>query len=219
MRNLNSSPSSAERALHWNAAYREGDVSGLSWFQEDPGISLALIEELGVPPTAAVIDVGGGASVLASELVAKGFLDVTVLDISQSALDLAREHCPPDPVRRVQADLLLWWPDRRFDLWHDRALFHFLVDHDEREGYLAVLRRALEPDGVVILATFAPDGPEFCSGLPVARYAPEELGELLGPDFTVECRRREEHITPAGVRQPFTWLAARRTRTHTNPCT
>jgi len=208
---MSSSASSGGRALHWDAAYGGRGASGVSWFQEDPRFSVQLIEALRVPRSGAVIDVGGGASPLAGALVSRGFSDVTVLDVSQSALDLARQRCGPDsPITWVHADLLHWRPDRQFDLWHDRAVFHFLVEHDHQEGYLALLRSSLKPEGVVILATFAADGPESCSGLPVSRYAPEQLGTLLGPDFSVERQCREEHTTPAGAIQPFTWLAARR---------
>jgi 2-polyprenyl-3-methyl-5-hydroxy-6-metoxy-1,4-benzoquinol methylase len=209
---VSSSLSSDDRARHWDAAYRDRGASGVSWYQEEPLISLELIEALDMSPTSAVIDVGGGSSALARSLVKRGFLDVTVLDVSQSAIDLARlQGAANDAVTWVHTDVLLWQPDRRFDVWHDRAVFHFLVEPDDREQYLDLLRTVLEPRGAVILGTFAPDGPEFCSGLPVVRYAPDQLATLLGRDFTVERECREEHTTPTGAVQPFTWLMARRT--------
>jgi hypothetical protein len=109
-------------------------------------------------------------------------------------------------VRCVEADLLRWEPDRRYGLWHDRAVFHFLVDERERERYLEALRRAVEPGGTVILGTFAADGPEVCSGLPVRRYSATDLSAALGEAFVVLQTRREEHVTPRGVIQPFTWV-------------
>ena len=108
----------------------------------------------------------------------------------------------------VVSDVLTWAPDRRYDLWHDRAVFHFLTDPDDRAAYLATLTEVV-PTGAVILATFAPDGPDTCSGLPVARYGPDELADLL-PDFEVVEARRDVHVTPGGVEQPFTFVAARR---------
>jgi hypothetical protein len=112
-------------------------------------------------------------------------------------------------VRCVQADILEWVPDRAFGLWHDRAVFHFLVADDERERYLRTLRSAVRPGGAVILATFAADGPERCSGLPVRRHSPAELVEALGDGFELHESRRQEHVTPGGAVQPFTWIAGR----------
>jgi ubiquinone/menaquinone biosynthesis C-methylase UbiE len=185
----------------------------VSWFQEEPRVSLELIEALGLPPASAAIDVGGGASDLACTLVEQGVIDeVTVLDVSESALALAQERCEvAELISWVKADLLLWQPERQFDIWHDRAVFHFLVDLADRQRYVRLLGTALKKGGALILGTFASDGPEYCSGLPVVRFSAEQLGMALGPDFTVEGHRREEHITPAGAIQPFTWLTARRT--------
>ena len=112
-------------------------------------------------------------------------------------------------MRRVQADLLEWKPDRRYDLWHDRAVFHFLVEEHDRHHYLARLTDALVPGGCVIIATFADDGPEMCSGLPVRRYAAEDLTAALGEGFELVETRREVHVTPRGASQPFTWVAGR----------
>jgi len=175
-----------------------------------PRTSLELVELLSASTADAVVDVGCGASSLAEHLVKSGYSDVTVLDVSGCALALAKEQIGGnDSVTRVQADLLAWRPTRRFDLWHDRAVFHFLVDEEDREQYRAVLRMALKPGGAVIVGTFAADGPEFCSGLPVARYSGDQLARAFGPDLLVVEERREDHTTPDGTVQPFTWLAAR----------
>ena len=198
-----------DRADHWDATYAERGAEDVSWFQSEPHTSLALFDALGVHRDAAVVDVGGGASALVDRLVAHGYVDLTVVDISEVGLDLARDRVgDAAKVEWVVSDVLTWAPDRRYDLWHDRAVFHFLTDPDARADYLATLTEVV-PTGAVILATFAPDGPDTCSGLPVARYGPDELADLL-PDFEVVEARRDVHVTPGGVEQPFTFVAARR---------
>ena len=149
------------RADHWDAAYSTRGVDGVSWYQAVPEVSLELVDALDISRDAAVIDVGGGASFLVDELLARGFSDLTVLDLSVSALDATRQRLPADaPVRCVHADLLTWEPDRRYDLWHDRAVFHFLVAQSDRDRYVATLTRAVVPGGNVIVGTFAEDGPD-----------------------------------------------------------
>jgi SAM-dependent methyltransferase len=195
-------------ADHWDAAYSTRGVEGMSWYQAVPGVSLELIDTLDVPLDAAVIDVGGGASFLVDELLARGYSDVTVLDLSGVALEAVRRRLPAEAsVRFVHADLLEWEPDRRYDLWHDRAAFHFLVAASDRDRYVATLRRAVKPGGKVIVGTFAKDGPKMCSGLPVNRYSAAGLEAALGDAYDVLETRREGHVTPRGAVQPFTWVA------------
>jgi trans-aconitate methyltransferase len=170
---------------------------------------LELIEAMEIPREAAVIDVGGGASTLVDHLWERGFRDLTVLDISASALDEVRGRLGASAVRRLHEDVLEWQPDRRYDLWHDRAVFHFLVDETDRRGYVETLHSALNPGGALVLGTFAPDGPEVCSGLPVRRYSADDLSHLLGATFEPLQRRHEIHVTPGAVRQPFMWIAGR----------
>lgn len=200
-----------EPAAHWDAAYERGP-DRVSWAQDHAAPSLALIEDLGVPVDAAVIDVGGGASPLAGDLLDRGFNDVTVLDLSRRALDLARERLGArgTHVTWTQADLRAWSPERTYDLWHDRAVLHFLTEDEDRERYAATVARAVAPGGHAIIAGFAPDGPERCSGLPVRRASGEDLAALLGDAFTPVGVRREEHTTPSGNVQLFAWLVARR---------
>ena len=199
-----------DRATQWDTAYTDRGATGVSWFQAVPTPSLRMIDVLGIAPAARVIDVGGGAASLVDHLVALGFTDLTVLDISAVALTAARARVGEQAsVSWVHEDVLAWRPQQRFDLWHDRAVFHFLVDPAGQQRYLATLRAALAPAAAVIIATFAPDGPAHCSGLPVARYSAEDLTALLGDAFTVVETFREEHITPTGALQPFTWIAAR----------
>ncbi|MGH9046799.1 MAG: class I SAM-dependent methyltransferase [Acidimicrobiales bacterium] len=182
----------------------------MSWFQTEPIASLELIERLGVSTDTSVIDVGGGASRLPDRLVERRFADITVLDVSEEALAAGRRRLPSASVSWVRADLLSWRWTRRYGVWHDRAVFHFLTDERDQKRYLETLGEALEPRGCLIMATFAEDGPEFCSGLAVCRYSARDLVQLLGEGFEVTDVLREDHTTPAGVVQPFTWVAARR---------
>jgi trans-aconitate methyltransferase len=165
------------------------------------------MDAVGRTPDTSVLDVGGGASTLVDDLLAAGQRDVTVLDVAGPALAIARHRLgDPAEVTWIVADLRTWSPPRRWDLWHDRAVLHFLVDPADREAYFTLLRRALTPGGAFVIGTFAEDGPTHCSGLPVQRCAAPELADLLG-DVTLVEQRRELHHTPGGADQPFTWLA------------
>jgi trans-aconitate methyltransferase len=201
------------RGRHWDDAYQNKSVECVSWYQPEPVMSLELIRLLEVEPSEPAVDVGGGASVLVDRLAESGFSDLAVLDISEVALDECRRRLKEHPhVTFIHQDVLAWRPSRRFGLWHDRAVLHFLTDEQDRAGYLATMRRALKPDGNVVIGAFAPDGPTHCSGLPVARYSPEELAELVGPHFTRIATRKEVHTTPAGANQPFSWIAVKMSR-------
>jgi SAM-dependent methyltransferase len=193
---------------HWDERYR-ADLDELSWYQAEPAVSLALMDELGVAPAASVLDVGGGASTLVDHLLRRGHRDLAVLDLSDRALAVARERTgDPAGVTWIGEDLCTWNPPRRWDVWHDRALLHFLVDDTDRARYVEIMRRAIEPGGVFVIGTFAEDGPTRCSGLPVRRYSARDLAVLLD-GFEVVARRREVHVTPGGADQPFTWVAGR----------
>jgi hypothetical protein len=171
-----------------------------------------LIAELGIAHDAAIIDVGGGASHLAGRLLAHGFSNITVLDLSSQSLKLARCELGADAARVqwLEQDVLDWTPPRTYVLWHDRALFHFLVQVAERERYLATLRAAVPAGGRALIATFAADGPDRCSGLPVARYDANELAAIFDDSFSMLITRRERHRTPTNSLQPFTWLGLER---------
>jgi ubiquinone/menaquinone biosynthesis C-methylase UbiE len=151
------------------------------------------------------VDVGGGASRLVDGLLDAGYSDIVVVDIAEAALAKARGRLGSraQGVRWIASDLLQWTPDAMFDLWHDRAVFHFMVRAEDRSAYLATLRRAVKRGGQVIIATFTKNGPEKCSGLPVERYEPEDLAAQLGPEFRLMESLREEHATPAGRIQAF----------------
>jgi SAM-dependent methyltransferase len=190
----------------------------VSWYQPEPAASLRLITQHAPSRDSPVLDVGDGASHLAGRLSAAGFTDVSVLDVSADALAVAAQQPDAKRAHYIHADILTWRPTRAYQVWHDRAVFHFLNGATDRETYLAAMREALPDGGAIILATFATDGPDHCSGLPVARYDADELaGELeraFGADVTVNGHETEVHHTPTGVVQPFTWLTARlRTRT------
>jgi hypothetical protein len=201
---------SEARVTHWDHIYETTDTTSVGWYQPDPHLSLELIGVLGIDREAGIIDVGGGASNLVDRLVTGGFSDLTVLDISPSALQAAHRRLGNDaPVTWLTEDLLTWEPTRTYDLWHDRAVFHFLSG-SEVEDYRKVLRRALSPGGAIIIGSFAPDAPEHCSGLQVTRYDANELREALGSGFEIVEQKREVYTTPGGISQPFTWIAGRR---------
>ncbi|HEV7452725.1 MAG TPA: class I SAM-dependent methyltransferase [Pseudonocardiaceae bacterium] len=204
---------SATHRRHWDAVYDTKGAQQVSWFQPEPVVSLELIDDLRLDPVEPVIDIGGGVSMLVDRLLERGHTDVTVLDVSAHALRLVQRRLADqaDRVHWEAADLLQWTPQRRFVLWHDRAVFHFLTDSDEQASYRELATTSITPGGYLILATFAADGPEQCSGLPVARYRAEDLAEQFGTGFTTVTTRREHHHTPTGADQPFTWLLARRT--------
>lgn len=205
-------PASDDSAARWQRTYAERPVAELSWTEAVPATSLELIAEADLPRDAALIDVGGGASGLAGELLRAGYRDVTVADISTAALERAQADLGADAgrVTWIEVDLRDHDFGRRFDLWHDRAVFHFMVDAADREGYLAVLDRTLRPGGHLILATFGPDGPEQCSGLPVRRYGADTLQQTLGADFELVSSQLTDHRTPSGRHQQFLYAHLRR---------
>jgi SAM-dependent methyltransferase len=194
----------ADRQTHWQSIYQSKDEREVSWFQDSAEPSLALIEEV-ASPSSAVIDIGGGASRLAGALLKRGFLDLTVLDLSSAALAAAEAQIGggAERIQRIVADVTAWEPSRAYDVWHDRATFHFMVAESDRAAYVSRLTRALKPSGHAIIATFALDGPEQCSGLPVRRYSAETLGRSLGPAFRLVSTRHHKHVTPWGVAQSF----------------
>lgn len=199
---------------HWEQVYGSKAPETVSWFQPEPSPSLAMIDEAGMDAGAAVIDVGAGASTLVDHLLDSGFRDISVLDVSSQALAAAKTRLGERAalVNWLVEDITTWRPTTAaFDLWHDRAVFHFLIDEAHRQAYLRALERALRPGGHVILATFALDGPERCSGLPVRRYSPQTLKAVLGPHFELIDARPETHLTPGGGSQNFVWCLFRKT--------
>jgi trans-aconitate methyltransferase len=200
-----------DRQAHWQSIFATKAERERSWFQDDAQPSLALIAEI-ASSSSSVIDVGGGGSRLADALLEQGFTDLTILDLSSAALAAAKERIGQEAerVQWIVADITAWEPSRAYDVWHDRATFHFMVAEPDRAAYLSRLARALKPGGHAIIATFAPDGPERCSGLPVRRYDDDTLAQTLGAGFQLISSRREEHVTPWGAEQPFQFSVFRR---------
>lgn len=190
---------------HWEAVYRQKGECDVSWFELYPDRSLSLIRAAQLQKDDAIIDIGGGASRLVDHLIADGLREVTVLDISENGLGKARLRLGVQSreVHWIVADITHWEPERSYRLWHDRAVFHFLVDPAEQAAYKQCLESALMPGGTAIFATFAPDGPTRCSGLPVERHSPGSLAAWLGENFEWVSSERAEHLTPTGNRQPF----------------
>jgi SAM-dependent methyltransferase len=194
-----------DRQAHWQNVYRTKAESEVSWFQEKPSISLELIEAAGASRGTAIIDVGGGASRLVDWLVGLGYHRLAVLDLSDAALAMAKARMG-DKARAVDwivADATRWNPTAKFDVSHDRAAFHFLTEPHDRAAYVERLKQALRPGGAAIIASFSLEGPAKCSGLPVQRYSPAGLGEVLGPAFRLMETRDQEHHTPWGSVQRF----------------
>ena len=203
----------AARKTHWEQVYATKLPTDVSWYEPVPAQSLAFIRATGEPPTAPILDVGGGASTLVDHLLQSGYSDITVLDIAGRALEHARTRLGKlaAHVTWIEADITHFQSTREFSIWHDRAVFHFLTHADDRERYFGVLRRTLRPGGHLVLATFGPQGPTRCSGLEVQRYSEREISELLGTDFALRMHRVEEHRTPMGTVQQFLygwWQAA-----------
>lgn len=196
------------RQEHWNQVYQTKATNDVSWYQRRPDISLALIAASGLGKDAGVIDVGGGASTLVDFLLDDAYTPLAVLDISAQALAHSRARLGPRAasVDWFEADVTSFESPRRFGLWHDRAVFHFLTAPEDRRGYVATLKRTLQPGGAVIIATFALDGPPKCSGLEVMRYDESSLLAELGPGFRLEETRRETHVTPWESEQRFSYF-------------
>lgn len=198
------------RSDHWDSVYGARPIDELSWFQAEPTMSLELIRSLRPRPTS-MIDVGAGASCLADRMVDDGVGRVTVLDISEQALAAVSERLGDHPgVSFVVADITDWNPQQTWDLWHDRAVFHFLTEPADRTAYTAAAARAVSPGGVAVVGCFALDGPTHCSGLRIVQYSPEKLASQFSPIFELERAEHEVHTTPSGLEQPFTWVVMRR---------
>jgi SAM-dependent methyltransferase len=199
---------------HWEAIYGKKRPQELSWYLPHLGHSLQFIERAGLSSTAAIIDVGGGASTLAHDLIARGYRDLTVLDLSEGAIAQARSRLGPDAaaVNWLVGDITeVGLPEHQYDFWHDRAVFHFLTDEGLRQRYVSAVRHALKPGGHIVVATFGPEGPERCSGLPVVRYSPEGIHAQFGGQFKKVGDDSEVHHTPWGSEQEFVYCYCRLT--------
>lgn len=200
------------RREHWEQTFASRAANQVSWFEDVPESSLALIRACKLPSDAAILDVGAGSAHLADALLREGFTNVAVLDISPAALAITKERLGPlaRSVRFIVADIASWRPDFTVDLWHDRAALHFLTDEGDRAAYAATLRSAIRPGGYAVISNFAPSGPERCSGLPVIRADQSEIAALLGRGFELLDAFEKDHITPWGARQRFLFTRFRR---------
>lgn len=198
---------------HWESVYKTKSADAVSWFAPHLNLSLQYIERAAPARDAAIIDVGGGESTLVDDLLAAGYRKLTVLDISITALETTRSRVGPagQQVHWLAADVLhADLPAAAFDVWHDRAVFHFLTRDEQRQRYVEQVLRALKPGGFAIVGSFGPQGPEQCSGLPVSRYSADELHHTFGAPFQLLDSRIEQHITPWGTRQQFVYCFCRR---------
>ncbi|MDP5104086.1 MAG: class I SAM-dependent methyltransferase [Erythrobacter sp.] len=200
-----------ERGTHWRKVYTDKQPEDVSWYQPTPEQSLLALDRFQAAPSQSLIDVGGGASTLVDALLARGWNNVTVLDIAAPALAAAQARLGEAGARVTwaDADITAWQPPRRYDIWHDRAVFHFLTEPAQRVAYIRALGEGLAVGGLAIFATFALDGPEKCSGLTVERYDADKLAATLGPGFVLEASWRDAHLTPWGSPQAFTWCVFR----------
>ncbi len=202
----------SDNSQHWDKVFNNKDEEGLTWFQASAEPSLGLISEFATGATGGVIDVGAGVSRLADGLLETGFSDIALLDISSEALDKTSQRLGQHPAAPdfIVADLTRWQPNRKWQVWHDRAVFHFLTTQATQNAYLGALNAATNPGSIVVIGTFAPDGPQKCSGLPVQRYSPETLALRLGPDFALLKGQMHDHTTPASNIQKFAFSVLQR---------
>jgi 2-polyprenyl-3-methyl-5-hydroxy-6-metoxy-1,4-benzoquinol methylase len=200
------------RSKHWENVYTTKRENEVSWYQAGPKRSLALITEAAPDKKTAIIDVGGGASTLVRDLSGAGYSDVAVLDISAAALDRAKANLgeASGKIDWIVTDITQWQPPRRWNVWHDRAVFHFLTSVQDQEAYLRALDAGTAANATVVISTFALDGPEKCSGLPVHRYSAATLAARLGPAFRLVKENDEDHRTPGGGVQKFTYAVFRK---------
>lgn len=197
---------------HWRDVYAAKTPEEVSWFEASPLSSLKAVDRIGPGNMRSIVDIGGGASALACALLGRGWRDIAVVDIADSAIAASRERLGPEAadVHWHVADIRQWVPDRRFDIWHDRAVFHFLIEAGDRAGYRRALEAGTHAGSHVIIGTFAPDGPGKCSGLPVRRYDATALAAELGPGYALVDEWRDTHVTPWGAGQPFQWCIFKR---------
>lgn len=193
------------RSDHWNRVYANKEPDEVSWYQADHETSLRLIAQTGVRTDDPILDVGAGVSTLADSLLEQGFSDITVLDVSSKALERVRARMGSrgETVNWITSDVTAFSPQRRYALWHDRAVFHFLVDVHDRERYVDTVLAALRPRGFLVLATFGPEGPLRCSGLETRRYGIDQLRAIFDQHFELKAYELEDHVTPTGSSQQF----------------
>lgn len=200
------------RTGHWETVYSTKTEAELSWHQDDPSVTLELMRKAGLRSTSSVIDIGAGTSRLMDRLIGLGLSNLSALDLSQNALAATRARLGErgNSVKWIIGDITRWEPPQTYDIWHDRAVFHFLVSPADQSAYIQRLSRSVVPGGHAIIATFALDGPEKCSGFPVERYSPATLAQRLGQAFSLKAHQFHLHQTPWGRPQSFQYSLLRR---------
>lgn len=200
------------RQAHWDNIYTRHQQDQVSWYEDEPATSIRMVVTAAPSPAASMIDIGAGQSRLVDQLLEAGWIDVTALDVSEAALAEVRARLEKraSKVSFVVTDLLEWKPRREFEVWHDRAVFHFLTSAQDRANYVRTASRAVKSGGAVVLGVFAEDGPTQCSGLSTARYNADALASVFAEHFVLERSEREKHLTPWGATQAFTWAVLRR---------
>lgn len=198
----------SERKAHWESVYQNKSPDAVSWYQQEPTLSLSLVNRVSLSLDAPIIDVGGGASILVDKLCDAGYSAISVLDVSGSALAHAKNRLgeKAESVHWYEEDVTRFNPPHRFEFWHDRAVYHFLTERADRDSYLNTLKQALEPGGHLVIMAFALDGPSRCSGLDIVQYDAEKLTTELGAGFELEDTGYEVHFTPAGHQQKFAYF-------------
>jgi len=192
---------------HWEKIYSTKEIDGVSWYQETPTTSLNIIDSLKLNLNTSIIDIGAGKSFLADNLLDLGYNDITILDISRNALNevTRRVGKKNHKIKCIESNVIDLSSGQKYDVWHDRAVFHFITNNQEREKYLDLLNSSLNKDGCLIIGTFSEDGPLKCSGLEVQRYSVKDLRELLKPNFKLIDGSKEIHDTPFNTSQSFTF--------------
>jgi len=198
-----------DRKTHWETIYQTKNLADVSWYQSKPITSLKFISELDLKKDAKIIDIGAGESYLSDYLLADGFSDLTILDISEEALDHTRSRFgkKAENLKWITADISNFSPEEKYDLWHDRAAFHFLTEETQIQNYLKTLENSINPGGFVVLGTFSEKGPEKCSGLEIRQYSIPGISDLLAENFQKLQCENIDHITPSGAVQNFTFCS------------
>lgn len=202
-----------ERKKHWENIFETKDTTKVSWYQPVPETSLKLIEKLNLPKNTNIIEIGSGDSFLADFLMDKGYSEITLLDISEKALEKIKKRLSEkaDSISFIAADATVFSSSKRYGLWHDRAVFHFLAEEDEIRNYLKNVSEKLISEGYLILGTFSNNGPDMCSGLKVRQYDEDQITKIFSRDFKkIECFT-QNHITPSGSAQNFLFCVFQKT--------
>lgn len=200
------------RKEHWNKVYDSKMPTEVSWYEPMPETSLNYIAECKLEEDAAIIDIGGGDSFLAEFLLARGFKDVTVVDISEKAIERAKQRLGEraEEITWIVADASEFKPDKQYDLWHDRAAFHFLTEDEQVERYLQTVKRSVKPGGFLVMGTFSENGPKKCSGIEIRQYSIDQMQALFSNGFTTLGCKNIDHETPSGGTQNFTFCSFRK---------